>query len=382
MKKICFLTTVQSTMSSFMLPFARALAENGYEITLISNMNEEFIQENSDFANCISLPMRRGFHILDIFKFTSALKKIFKREKFDAIYYATDNASFYASRAGKKAKIKTRIYAQWGIHYFGASGIKRLIMRILEKITCKCSTHIRSVSHKNMQFAIEEKLCKQEEIKVLGKGGTIGVDLSLYDLDKKLDYRREIRESLQIGKDDFVFGFVGRITEDKGCRELLKAFQLGNFPANTKLLMVGGNDNCGEELTAFIEESKATEKVIFTGAVKGNLVCKYMSAMDVLVHPTYREGFGMVLQEALAMCVPIITTDIPGPSEVIEENVCGWLVPAQNVEELKEKMVLLKEDELLRERFAKDGRKRVEQYFERKIMVGRIVEDFNEILKD
>ena len=144
--------------------------------------------------------------------------------------------------------------------------------------------------------------------------------------------------------------------------------------------MVGGNDNCGEELSLLIDKGKESGKVIFTGAVKGDLVCQYMSAMDILVHPTYREGFGMVLQEALAMCVPIITTDIPGPSEVIEENECGWLVPAQETEVLKEKMMQMQNSPDLREEFSKKGRERVETYFERKIMVERIMEDFKELL--
>lgn len=59
----------------------------------------------------------------------------------------------------------------------------------------------------------------------------------------------------------------------------------------------------------------------FTGPVSD--VPKYMSAFDVLVHPTYREGFGMVLQEAAALKVPIITTDIIGPGEFIQRDQTG-----------------------------------------------------------
>ena len=105
-----------------------------------------------------------------------------------------------------------------------------------------------------------------------------------------------------------------------------------------------------------------------------------MSAFDVLVHPTYREGFGMVLQEALAMGVPIITTDVPGPSEVIEANICGWLVPAKNAEVLQGKMIQLMQDKQARQAFADAGRKRAEIYFERSVMVGNILNDMNEIV--
>ena len=133
MKKICFITTIQLTMDTFVVPFAKVLAENGYEVTYICNMNEDFAERNSSYAKCIPLPMRRGFHFLDIFKYTTKLTKIFKKEKFDVIYYATDNASFYSSIAGTLSKVPVRLYAQWGIHYVAASGLTRTIMKFLEK---------------------------------------------------------------------------------------------------------------------------------------------------------------------------------------------------------------------------------------------------------
>ena len=377
--KICFITTIQLTMDTFVVPFAKVFAENGYDVTYICNMNEEFQERNGGYAKCINLPMRRGFHFFDIFKFTSKLKKIFKQEKFDVIYYATDNASFYSCLAGKAAKIPVRLYAQWGIHYVAASGLTRMIMKILEKITCQNSTHIRAVSPKNRQFAISEKLCPADKIKVLGLGGTIGVDFARYNYSAKKTYCKEIRLQYGINEDDFVFGFVGRVTEEKGCTELLKAFKTGDFPDNAKLMMVGMYDGCEGELLDLIEWAKISGKVVFTGHVKSNEVCKYMSAFDIMVHPTYREGFGKVLQEGLAMGLPIITTDVPGPSEVVEEGISGMLVPSKDSESLREAMKKLMGDKLLMEEFSKNGRKRAEENFERLKMVGNILTDLNDI---
>ena len=79
MRKICFITTIQLTMETFVVPFAKALAGNGYEVTYICNMSDEFKKNNESYAKCISLPMRRGFHFFDIFKFTCKLKKLFKK---------------------------------------------------------------------------------------------------------------------------------------------------------------------------------------------------------------------------------------------------------------------------------------------------------------
>ena len=379
MKKICFITTIQLTIETFVVPSAKVLAENGYEVTYICNMNEEFAQKHSSYAKCIHLPMRRGFHFADIFKFTSALKKIFKSEKFDVIYYATNNAAFYSSIAGKAVKVPIRLYAQWGIHYVAASGVKRAIMKFLEKTTCKNSTIIRAQSPKNRQIAIDEKLCKPEKIKVLGLGGTVGVDFNEYEFDKKEEFRQTIRVQYGLSNENFVFGFVGRITQDKGCRELLTAFKRGGFPDNTKLMMVGMYDGCDGELLELIDWAKTSGKVVFTGHVKSNEVCRYMSAFDVLVHPTYREGFGKVLQEGLAMGLPIITTDVPGPSEVVEGGVSGMLVPSKDSDALNRAMKELMADKDLMQAFAINGRKRAEENFERSKMVGNILTDLNEI---
>ena len=69
-----------------------------------------------------------------------------------------------------------------------------------------------------------------------------------------------------------------------------------------------------------------------------------MSAMDILVHPTYREGFSMVIQQAMAMGCAIITTNVPGPSEVIEKGKSGLLVPDRTIDELSEAMQQLGTD--------------------------------------
>ena len=379
MKKICFITTIQLTMDTFVVPFAKVLAENGYEVTYICNMNEEFATRNSGYAKCISLPMRRGFHFFDIFKYTAKLMKIFKKEKFDVVYYATDNASFYSSIAGTFAKIPVRLYAQWGIHYVAATGLSRTIMKFLEKTTCRFSTVIRAQSPKNRQIAIDEKLCKPGKIKVLGLGGTVGVDFAEYEFDKKEEFRQTIRGQYGLTSEDFVFGFVGRITQDKGCVELLTAFKKGDFSDYAKLMLVGMYDGCEGELLELIEWAKTSEKVVFTGHVKSNEVCKYMSAFDVMVHPTYREGFGKVLQEGLAMGLPIITTDVPGPSEVVEEGVSGMLVPSKDADVLCVAMKNLMADKELMGKFSINGRKRAEENFERSKMVGNILADLNEI---
>ena len=175
------MTTISKTMDWFIVDSMRNLSKNGYDVTLISNMEEGFIDRNSDYATCINLPMSRGVSIKDVLKCTNFLRKYFKKEKFDVIYYTSPNVSLYASIAGVLAGVQIRFYSQCGLRYVSFSGIKKKIFWLVEKITCMLSTTIRSQSPLNMQFAIDEKLCSKEKISVVGIGGTTGVDLAKCD---------------------------------------------------------------------------------------------------------------------------------------------------------------------------------------------------------
>ena len=379
--KICALTTISKTMDWFIVDSMRNLAKNGYDITLICNMEDGFAKANSDYAKCIHLPMERGASVKDIFKSVKALKKIFKEEKFDILYYTTPNASMYAALAGKAAKTKKRVYNQCGLRYVSFVGLKRKIFKLVEKITCKYSTHIRAQSPMNMQFAISEGLCKKEKISVVGIGGTIGVDLKECDAFQKEEVRATLREKYGIPTDAFVYGFVGRLNKDKGINELIEAFsQVEEKVERTYLVLVGMNDTSNPIAPENFQKAEMDDRIILTGNVPKDEVYQHMAMFDVMVHPTYREGFGKVLQEAMGMSLPIITTNVPGPSEVIAQGEYGLLVEVQNVDDLVEKMLLIESDNNLREQLARLGRKRAEEYFDRPIMLHNILIDINKII--
>ena len=380
--KICALTTISKSMDWFVVDSMRNLANNGYDITLISNMDEEFIQRNSDYAKCIDLKMSRGINIKNLLRSVKQLRKIFNDEQFDALYYLTPNAAMYASVAGKKAGIKVRMYHQCGIRYVAFSGIKRKIFKFIEKLTCKKSTHIKAVSPLNMQFAIDERLCRKEKISVIGIGGTIGVDLNECKSFNHEVTKKDYREKYGIPNDAFVYGYVGRINADKGINELITAFKMiESNQTDSYLCLVGMIDDANPISEENLKYAEEHPRIVMTGNVAPNEVYRHMAMFDVLTHPTYREGFGKVLQEAMGMSIPIITTNVPGPSEVIENNVSGILCNAQDSDDLRKKMSLLYADQHLRASFAKAGLERAEKYFDRPIMLANILETFDEILK-
>lgn len=381
MKKVCMITTVSLTLKVFVVETAKYLHKQcGYDVTLICDNDEEFKNSLPNYIHYIPIHMARGVDITGVKSIVDFIK-VFREEKFDMVQYSTPNAACYASIAAKIAKVPVRLYCQWGIRYVGISGISRKIFKAIEKLVCRNSTDIRAVSPMNKAFAVSEGLYPEEKAVVVGKGGTIGVDMKRYDISKKPEYRSAIRKQYGIPNEAFVYGFAGRVSADKGCTELLTAFQkITESVPDAKLLIVGPmEDNCGVPVD-LLDWARKSEQVVMTGMVDGSNMNEYYSAMDVLVHPTYREGFGMVLQEAGALGIAMITTKIPGASEVMEDGVSCLLVEPKDVSELESAMKKLITDREYSKIIGQAAYERTKQYYDRPIMLENQKADYEKLL--
>lgn len=380
-KKICIITTISLTMKMFVLETALHLQkECGYEVTLISSPDADFQVSLPPSIRFIPVPMARGIDF-SVLRSIRQFYRIFRKEKFDLVQYSTPNASCYASIAAWMARVPIRLYCQWGIRYVGLSGFGRRIFKEIEKLVCSLSTDVRAVSHLNREFAVSEKLYPLNKSKVVGNGGTIGVDLLHFDIREKGSYSAQVREQYHIDRDSYVFGFAGRVSADKGCMELLSAFRsLTERQQNCKLFIVGPmEDNCGLPVE-LLDWARTSDSVVLTGMVSRADMPKYYAAMDVLVHPTYREGFGMVIQEAGAMGIPVITTRIPGASEVMVDGESCLLVAPRNIEELQTAMKELASCPQLTRRLGAIAYKRTCSLYERSVMLKHQQGDYESLL--
>lgn len=382
MKKVCMITTVSLTLKVFVVETAKYLHKQcGYDVTLICDNDEEFKNSLPNYIHYIPVHMARGVDITGVRSIVDFIK-VFREEKFDMVQYSTPNAACYASIAAKIAKVPVRLYCQWGIRYVGMSGISRKIFKAIEKLVCRNSTDIRAVSPMNKAFAVSEGLYPEEKAVVVGKGGTIGVDMKRYDISKKADYRSAIRKQYGISNEAFVYGFAGRVSADKGCTELMTAFRkITESEPDAKLLIVGPmEDGCGVP-AEILEWARKSNQVVMTGMIDGSKMNEYYSAMDVLVHPTYREGFGMVLQEAGALGIAMITTKIPGASEVMEEGISCLLVEPKNILELESAMKKLITDREYSKKIGQAAYERTKQYYDRPIMLENQKSDYRTLLE-
>lgn len=376
MKRICIITTVSSSIDNWIKPFLRDYHENGVDVTIVCNMTEEYannLKEEYPFVHTQPMDFPRGMSLMGSVKSILKLRKYLKAQKFDMVQYSTPNASMYGAVAAKMAKIPVRLYCQWGMVYVTRKGFGYHILKTVEKTVCRLSTCVQPDSSGNLNFCRENGLYDAKKSYVIWNGSAKGLDLQAYDITKKEEYAREIRQQYGLTTET-VIGFVGRLGREKGCNELFQAFQeLKKEYPDSKLLFVGPIEKEETIEPELLKYFYACDDIIKTGRVKN--VERYMSAMDVFVLPSYREGFGMSVVEASAMGIPVVVTQYPGPSSAMVENVTGISVPVKDTQAIITAVRKILSDEALAKQYGNAGRSYVEQSYDQVIFRQKYMED-------
>lgn len=340
MKKICYITTLGTTIDSFFIPQINYLATNGFDVTVICSPDTPNLKDKfGDDVHYITLNIPRGISFLGMLKAIKGFKRIFREEQFELIQYSTPNAALCAAYAGIRCGIKLRNYHLMGFRYLGASGFLRKVLKSIEKWTCSLSTSIECVSKSNLVMGIAEKIFPEDKATVVWNGSSGGVDCTRFDYNKREQWRKEIRAELGYTEDDFVYGFVGRITRDKGINELIEAYF--SLETDAKLFLVGNIEDEQTLDTTLLNQARNDLRVQFHPAVMD--IERYYAAIDVLLLPSYREGFGNVVIEAGAVGTPAIVSNIPGPIDTIDEGRTALTVEVKNITDLAEKLKEIRE---------------------------------------
>lgn len=386
-KKIIRACTVSMSLGFVkgMLPDLKKI----YEVVLLSSPGEEMEEiEKQGLARCIALPMERRISPIRDFISLCKLIKVFKREKPDMVHSMTPKAGLLCMMAGRLTHVPVRIHTFTGLVWPTAKGLQRWILKMTDRITCSCATHIipegQGVLNDLKTGGITSK-----ELKVLGYGNVRGIDMT------RFSHRPEIIEKAkQIRKNDvFTFLFVGRIVGDKGINELVEAFiRLQSEYNKVRLLLVGFfEENIDPILPVTKTQIENTPSIIAAGEQLGDDLIAHYAAADCFVFPSYREGFPNTVMEAGAMGLPCIVTDINGSREIITSNIDddnstvaikanGIIVPSKNVEVLYEAMKFIITNKEKREAMAANARPMIEKRFEQGFVRKCLYDYYEEIL--
>jgi glycosyltransferase involved in cell wall biosynthesis len=214
------------------------------------------------------------------------------------------------------------------------------------------------------EIATQEGLCCAEKIAVPAMGSGNGVDAEgkFNPAQYSETVRWEVRRRLQLPQNAMVIGFVGRLVQDKGIVELAQAWnRIKEEYPHAFLLLVGPLEPQDPVPTSTLQALEGDTRVRLTGRVAE--VAPLYTAMDVLVLPTYREGFPNVPLEAAAMCLPVLTTRIPGCVDAVVSDVTGTLIEPRNPIRLYEALKRYIDQPELRHQHGDNGRERVLREF-------------------
>jgi glycosyltransferase involved in cell wall biosynthesis len=217
------------------------------------------------------------------------------------------------------------------------------------------------MSKSNLSYINKEKLCAPGKMGLLGQGSNQGVDAKgRFNPDGvDADNVDSLRHLLGIPDKIVVFGYMGRFVKDKGIQELLNAWKaIREETLQCTLLLIGPREEPRDNLPKNLFCSIANDSRIRLIEPVTDPE-SYYAIMDILILPSYREGFPNVVLEAAAMRLPVITTDAIGCIDSVVDNETGFIVPVKNIEKLTEKMKILLYNSELRVEMGVKARERV-----------------------
>ena len=367
--KLLHMTTVPMTLM-FMRGQVDFMRAKGFELALLSSPGstlDHFAEEYH--LPAYGVPMERrvtpGRDLLSLVE----LVRILRRERPTILHAHTPKAGLLGMVAAFLARVPVRIYHLRGLPLATAEGSTRLLLRLAEKTAALLAHRVLAVSASLRRAAAEAGVCRAKKIEVLAGGSGNGVDAherfnpARFTAEDRLAARRR----WGVPDDAVVIGFVGRLTRDKGLLELATAFRvLAHTNPRLRMVIVGPEEKREPVPEKSLESLQRDHRVHFTGMLDDAAVA-YL-AMDILVLPTYREGFPNVILEAGAMELPVVATAVTGCVDAVVDGVTGRLVPARHAAALTAAIAAYIEQPELAREHGKNGRERVLKDFRQEVI--------------
>jgi glycosyltransferase involved in cell wall biosynthesis len=364
------LVGVTSAQTCLVLPARlRALRDGGFKVSFVSSAGELSIEVNQ-LAEVTSyiVPMKRGISLpSDTIAFCRIVLLV-ARLKPDIVEFSTPKAGLLGSAASWICRVRVRIYFLRGLRLETVTGAKRYVLLWSERIAAACA-HVVVVNSESLRNRSRELgVSSEKKLTLFGEGSSNGVDTRRFSPGPS-----EGRERLRIPAGARVIGFVGRLTGDKGLPELVEAFAkvLRKRP-ECYLLLVGwfdaAEDALGLELRSRIE---GHPRIVCTGYVADP--APYYHLMDVMVLPSWREGFPNAVLEAAASGVPVVATTCTGSCDAVVPEVTGILVPPGYTAAIAEALLRLICDDQLRRRMGEAARRWAVEHFDQRRVLETMV---------
>jgi len=389
--KLLIATTVPETLATILQGQPQYLSKY-FETAVVTSAGEQTLDMPKEARFTVN--MHRGISPIADLKSIIAMVKVIRTFKPDIIHSYTPKAGLVCMVAGFLCRVSVRIHTFTGLIFpTTLNRWKHFVLKQVDALICACATMVvaegAGVKRDLARFKVTSKL-----IHIIGHGNIAGLDSTYFDpslpvvkhavtdldnnLDRNLATNLENHASFTQSTDAFIFLFVGRLNRDKGLKELAQAFV--ELDEQAVLWLVGSLDPTAPPDSSTLDTLQKHPRIKQMGFLHD--VRGVLARCNVLVLPSYREGFPNVLLQAGAMQKPVIATDINGSNEIVLAGETGWLVAAKNAGALKQAMVQAMQttiDQRLKMGLA--ARKRVQKLFEREDYLSVLVSFYQSLTK-
>ncbi len=363
--RVLLTASMPETLKVFYLPLIERLVSEGFRVT-IASAGRPALLEFKEKHECEILPLNYHRTIApgSDMRIIMSLVKHVRAGRYDIVHAHTPKAGYIGMLAAALAGVKHRVYTCHGLAYETETGLKRCLLKYVERLSCTLAHHVLVVSPSLQARMLQDNLCRNNKMRILGDGTACGVDLKRFSLTAdNLDRSKILRRDLGFSTENKVIGFIGRLVPDKGIHILIESFlALYNQDPYIRLLIIGAMEphrgNLTSSMLQTIQEHPGITHLDFTDQIEA-----YYPLMDVLVLPTRREGFPYTLIEAAAMEIPVIATRVTGCVDAVIDHQTGILIPPESPSDLTRAIQTLLYDKSLAQSMGRQARDRVVKQF-------------------
>jgi|TARA_R110000737_G_scaffold93859_3_gene127299 glycosyltransferase involved in cell wall biosynthesis len=323
--------------------------------------------------------LKRKPNLRDDIKAYQEIRKIIREFKPDIVHTHAAKAGAVGRIAAIRSKVPIVVHTFHG-HVFDGyfSPIKTKVFILIERWLAKRSTGIVAISIlQKKDLAEVYKITSPEKIRIV----PLGFDLKKFQNDLTKN-RTETRANYKIEEDEIALAIVGRLAPIKNHELFLDALRIVQAQSTKKIkAFIVGDGLEREKLEEIALSTKQNENfsIVFTSWIKE--IDKFNAGMDIFCLTSLNEGTPVSLIEAQAANIPVVSTDVGGVKDVIQENETGFLVPSGNTKMFAEKLLLLIENENIRKKMSQNGWTYVRERYDYRTLVANMESYYDDLQK-